>query len=110
MAIPPAASGDLIDIRPLSSTMRQTPSSTLTRVDHLEVLRLVLPKGKVSAEHRAAGAITIQCLEGVTELQAHGRTQTLRAGDLVYLADAVPHAVTALEDSSLLLTMLLHRA
>lgn len=61
MAIPHAASGDLMDIRPLGATLRQTPSSTLVRVDHLEVLRLVLPKGKVAAEHRAAGAITIQC-------------------------------------------------
>ncbi len=110
MAIPHAASGDLIDLRPLGDQFLQTTSSTLVRADHLEVMRLVLPKGRTAAEHRAAGAITIQCLEGVTELQAHGRTQTLRPGDLVYLADAVPHAVKALEDSSLLVTLLLHRA
>lgn len=110
MAIPHAASGDLIDVRPLGAKPSQTLSTTLVRADHLEVLRLVLPKGKVASEHKAAGAITVQCLEGVTELEAHGRTQTLRAGDLVYLADAVPHAVKALEDSSLLITLLLRRA
>jgi len=43
------------------------------------------------------------------ELEAYGQTQVMRAGSLVYLADAEPHAVKALEDSSLLITMLLRR-
>ena len=37
------------------------------------------------------------------------RRQTLRAGDLVYLDDAEPHAVSAVTDASLLVTILLHR-
>jgi len=110
MAIPHAASGELIDVRPLGEKLSQTSSSTLVRADHLEVFRLVLPVGKVAPEHKASGAITIQCLEGAVELEAGGRTQNLRAGSMVYLADAQPHAVRALEDSSLLVTMLLRRA
>jgi len=107
MAIPHAASGELIDVRPLGSDLRQTSSSTLVRADHLEVFRFVLPAGKAAHEHKTSGAITIQCLEGAVELEAHGRTQILRAGSMVYLSDAEPHAVKALEDSSLLVTMLL---
>lgn len=110
MAIPHAASGDLIDIRPLGANLRQTSSSTLVRANHLEVFRLVLPAGKAAPDHKASGAITIQCLEGAVELDAHGRTQVLRAGSLVYLSDAAPHEVRALEDSSLLVTVLLRRA
>jgi len=53
--------------------------------------------------------ITIQCLEGAVKLEAHERTQILRAGNMVYLSDAEPHAVKALEDSSLLITILLRR-
>lgn len=109
MAIPHAASGDLIDVRPLGANLPHAVSTTLVRADHLEVLRLVLPKGKVLAEHKAAGAITVQCLEGAAEFDAHGRTNVLRAGDMVYLSDAVPHAVRALEDSSFLVTIQLHR-
>ena len=109
MAIPHAASGELINIRPLGEDLRRTVSTTLVRADHLEVFRFVLPAGKVAPEHKAAGAITIQCLEGVVELEAHGRTQLLRTGMLVYLVDAEPHAVKALEDSSLLVTILLRR-
>lgn len=110
MAIPHAASGDLIDVRPLGGSLRQASSRTLVRADHLEVFRLVLVAGKTAPEHKASGAITIQCLEGAAELEAHGRTQILHAGSMVYLSDGEPHAVKALEDSSLLVTMLLRRA
>lgn len=110
MAIPHAASGDLIDISALPEHGRITDSMTLVRANHIEVFRLVLPAGKVLQEHAAAGSITIQCLTGVVELDAHGRTQTLHPGTLVYLDDAQPHGVRALEDASLLITMLLHRA
>lgn len=109
MAIPHAKSGELIDIRPLGNKLPQTISSTLVRADHLEVFRLILPAGKATQEHKAAGTITIQCLEGVVELDACGQTQLLHAGEMVYLADAEPHAVKALEDTSLLITMLLRR-
>lgn len=110
MAIPHAASGELIDIRPLGAALHQAGSSTLVRADHLEVFRFVLMAGKTAPDHKASGAITIQCLEGAVELDAHGRTQMLLPGSLVYLADAEPHAVRALSDASLLVTVLLRRA
>lgn len=76
MVITHAASGELIDVRPLGATLRQTSSSTLVRADHLEVFRFVLVAGKTAPDHNASGAITIQCLEGEVELEAHGRTDT----------------------------------
>ena len=109
MAIPHAASGELINVVPLGEAVKGSISTTLVRADHIEVFRLVLPAGKSTPEHEATGTITIQCIEGVVELDAHGHTQTLRTGSLVYLADQEPHAVKALEDASLLITMLLHR-
>lgn len=110
MAMTHAASGELIDVRPLGAALRQTQSCTLVRADHLEVFRFVLAAGQTAPDHTAAGALTIQCLEGAVELDAHGQTQILRAGDLVYLADTEPHEVRALEDASLLVTLLLRRA
>lgn len=110
MSIPHAASGELIDVRPLGRGLRQTSSRTLVRADHIEIFRLVLTAGKVEKEHKASGAITLQCLEGAIELEVRGRTQMLHAGNMVYLSDAEPHALKALEDSSILVTMLLRRA
>lgn len=113
MAMTHAASGELIDVRPLGAALRQTSSRTLVRAEHLEVFRFVLVAGQTAPDHKASGTLTIQCLEGTVELDAHGQTQCLRAGDMVYmvyLADAQPHAVRALEDASLLVTILLRRA
>lgn len=108
--MPHAASGEMLDVRPLGAGFHEKASTTLVRASHLEVFRMALPAGKATPEHKAAGAITIQCLEGVVELEAHGRKQLFQPGSLVYLADAEPHAVKALEDASLLITVLLRRA
>lgn len=109
MAIPHAESGEIFDVRPMGIRFHDKAPVTLVRAEHLEVFRLVLPAGKTTPMHKAAGSITIQCLEGVVELDAHGQTQLFRPGDMVYLADAEPHAVKALENASLLITVLLHR-
>jgi quercetin dioxygenase-like cupin family protein len=109
MARKHATSGELIDIAPLGADLPDTSSSTLIRADHFEVFRMVLPAGKATPMHEASGLITIQCLEGCVELEAHDQTRLMQPGHLVYLADREPHAVLAIEDSSLLITMLLHR-
>lgn len=109
MAIPHAASGEIISIRPLGADLRETTSEVFVRDEHFQVFRLILPKGKDTPMHKAAGIITIQCLEGEVELVAHEKTQILHRGNMVYLADAEPHAVKALSDASLLITLVLHR-
>ena len=53
---------------------------------------------------------TIQCLEGAVEIAIDGRSRTMRAGNMLYLSIGEPHALTALEDSSVLVTMLVGRA
>ncbi|QDZ29152.1 cupin domain-containing protein [Noviherbaspirillum sp. UKPF54] len=101
-----ATSGELIDVRPLAEKLRQSMSTALLRTDDLEVMRLVLPADKSVPEHHVAGEITLLCLEGTVELQAHDKTQVLQAGRMIYLAGNVPYALRALEDASVLMTML----
>ena len=59
MAIPHAASGELINVAPLGEFVKGSVSTTLVRADHLEVFRLVLPAGKFTQEHEAAGTISM---------------------------------------------------
>ncbi len=106
MALPHASSGQLIDINPLGPRLDEAHSNALFKTSQLELMRLVLPRGKGLPEHTVPGAVTIQCIEGEIELQAHGRTQNMRPGQLVYLAGGEPHALHAMEDSSVLLTLL----
>ncbi|MBO9353613.1 cupin [Bordetella petrii] len=111
MALHHARSGELIDIRPLGAAVKDTPSQALVRADQLEILRLTLPAGEALPPHDIErSAITLQCLEGALELDAHGKTQRLEPGVLVYLAPGVQHSVTALQDCSLLVTLFLDRA
>lgn len=106
MSLHHAASGEVIQIQPLDPKLPESLSVALLRSSGLEVMRLVLPKGKSVPEHHVAGEITLQCLEGTVQVQAHDRTQPLRAGQMIYLRGDVPYALYALEHSSLLMTML----
>lgn len=105
MAIHHAASGEVIDVRPLKQKIAETKTTTLLKTSDMEVLRLVMPMGKTIAEHKAPGEITVQCLEGKIIFTSNGNAQELVAGELLYLNAAVPHAVHAIEDSSALVTI-----
>lgn len=109
MAIPHARAGQLINVRPLGAALHETKTHTLLKTDNVEVLRLVLPAGKHLAEHKAPGEITVQCLEGEIKFTSPSGTQTLQAGEMLFLNAAELHAVDAIKDSSVLVTLLLHK-
>jgi quercetin dioxygenase-like cupin family protein len=107
MAVPHAKPGEVVDVRPLGSALASSQTTTLVRAEQMEVIRLVVPPGKHISEHRAKGEIVVQCLEGRVAFTALGRTQSLEAGQLLYLPAGEPHSVKGIEDASLLLTILL---
>ncbi|MEB0059688.1 AraC family ligand binding domain-containing protein [Variovorax sp. LG9.2] len=67
---------------------------------------MVLPAGKKIPLHQTPSAITVQCLEGAVEFESHGRARLMRPGVMLFLAPADPHALEALEDSSVLVSKL----
>jgi quercetin dioxygenase-like cupin family protein len=107
MSIPHATPGETISVRPLGAILTTTKTTTLAKSDELEIIRLVVPAGKEITKHKAPGAITVQCLEGRISFTAMNGTQEMEAGDLLYLTAGEPHAVKAIETSSILLTMFL---
>mgnify|MGYP001171433580 CR=1 FL=1 len=107
MALPHAASGQITRLEPLGERLTGTISTALFKAAQLEVVRLVLPRGQSMREHRVQGEITLQCIEGVIDLTVDGRTKPMQPGDLVYLARGQPHALHAVQDASLLLTICL---
>lgn len=110
MAIHHALSGEPIDIRPLGNAIKTTLTSTLYKTSQLEVFRIVLLAGKEMPEHKVAGELTVQCLEGCIEFSIGTTHDLMRAGDLKCLAGGVPHSLRAMEDASVLVTLLLHGA
>jgi quercetin dioxygenase-like cupin family protein len=107
MAIPHAKPGELIDIRPLGSALASAQTATLVRAEQIEVIRLVVPAGKEIPEHRAKGNLTVQCLEGRVTFTAAGKSQELAPGNLLYLPVGEAHSVKGIENSSVLLTVVL---
>jgi quercetin dioxygenase-like cupin family protein len=110
MALHHAMSGEVIDIRPLGGDLRHASTAALYKSGRLEVMRVVLLAGKTVPEHSVAGEISIQCLEGRVELTAAGTCQVMSAGDLLCLSGGVTHALKAVEDCAVLVTILLHGA
>lgn len=109
MAIPHASPGQAIEVRPLGPRLPQEKTVALFKSGDLEVMRLVLLAGKSLPPHRVPGEITVQCIEGVIDITAEGRSHLLQAGQMLYLAGGVTHGVTALQDASALVTVALRK-
>ncbi|MBF4988143.1 MULTISPECIES: cupin domain-containing protein [unclassified Methylophilus] len=109
MSIQHYAPGEVINISPDGAKFESAKSETLIRESHIEVFRFILNAGKTTPEHTAAGAVTIQCIEGEVELNLAGQIRVLKANNLIYLSAGAAHTVKALLDSTLLITILLQR-
>lgn len=107
MAQQRTASGQLADSRPLGSRLSGSKTVAILKSAQLEVIRLVLQAGKGLPEHAAPGEITVQCIEGCVDFRASGAVHSMRAGDLIHLGAGEPHALSAVESASLLLTICL---
>lgn len=109
MALTHAQPLEVIDVRPLGSALRSGVTASLLKTPRLQLMRLVLPAGTGMPEHSVPGAITVQCLEGEAVVTTVSRRCELRTGQLVMLPENERHAVRALTDASLLVTVLLHQ-
>ncbi len=107
MAIHHAVSTEVIDVRPLGERLKETRTHTIIKTDTLEVIRVVLPSGKLLPPHRVEGEITVQCLEGRLAFDADGAEHQLAQGQMLYLAGGATHALRGIEDASVLVTILL---
>jgi len=104
MALHHAAPGEKVQL----ASVRDGPhprSVALVKTDGLEAAQLFLRSGERIADHAVAGFAILHCLEGSLVVEAPDQIQ-LGAGDWVYLERGRPHSLRAIEDSSLLLTIL----
>ena len=107
MALHHARSGEVIGLlaHPQAPTLQ---SQAIVSTPELEVMRLCLPAGKQVPPHAVAGPITLLCLQGQIEVQAHGGWQPMRANDHLYLAGQVEDALRALTDAVVLVSIQRH--
>ncbi len=107
MALKHAQAFETIDVQPLREQLAQAVSTSLIKSQMLQLMRVVLRAGEQLNEHHVRGEITLQCLEGQARVDTPEHRMALSAGQLVLLPAGEPHAVQALSDTSLLVTVTL---
>lgn len=98
--------GDIAEeVKKIRARGLDVSATTLLKSDTLRLVLMVLKKGGKLAEHHADGRLLLQVLEGQIEFEAENNGQRLDAGMVVSVEAHVPHAVIALNDAVVLLTI-----
>ena len=105
MALLHAKPGQPIDIAPLGAALHESETHAILNTRSLELMRVVLRAGEGLASHHVRGESTLLCIEGVAEVRVEGISYQLRSNQLMLLPVQTQHAVLAIEDTSLLLTI-----
>lgn len=102
-----AKSGDVTCVAPLGPLLAEAKTTAIIKAEQLEVVRLVLHAGKALHEHQAPGEITVLCIEGSVEFSTPEKSVILNKDDFLHLGAKVPHALKAVTDCSILVTICL---
>jgi quercetin dioxygenase-like cupin family protein len=100
----------MIDLAEEAAKLSQTIGSrdrqavNLVKDGPLNVLLMTLKKGAELSEHRTRGPITVHVISGAIRFDVKNQQIALGAGYMLSLERDVAHSLTALEDSSVLLT------
>ena len=99
------APGEVLNLVELNDQLPRDATCAIARTDSIEVIRMVLPKGKKVPQHHAPGEITVQCLKGHVTFSVEGSPRELHAADWLFLLPKQQHELEAHEDSVVLVTM-----
>lgn len=94
----------VVDALPAEIPTEGRRMEPLIKTSGLDLRRLLLAKGGELPTHTAPGEITVHCLEGRVAFTAGGKTNDLKAGQLIHLGAGIPHAVVGVEPSVVLIT------
>lgn len=107
MALEHAKSGEIVDLSPLGTKLRHAHTTALVKTDSFEAIRLVLKAGDFLPAHDVSGKLTLLCMEGTISLELPDGFHKMSANQWIYLDGGIAHSLRAVEDSSLLLTIML---
>ncbi|MDZ4817511.1 MAG: cupin domain-containing protein [Planctomycetota bacterium] len=95
-----------VDLQPEGESLAAAKTFPLVKETAFEAIRMVIHKGHELKQHQTEGPITIYCIEGRLTFTARDQTHELKPGRWLFLLGGEPHSLVAIEDSSLLLTIL----
>lgn len=103
MALTHVKPGEIIDVQGHAAG-----TVALVKTESFEAIRLAVRAGARIPPHEVSGDVTLHCLEGRVELTV-GSEKTLSAGQWIYIEGGTEHAISGVEDSILLLTIVFDR-
>jgi len=84
---------------------RTVSTSVILETSFSREIRIAMKKDHVIKEHKTPFPIIVHLLSGEIDFGVEGNSVRLGAGDAITLAGGVPHDLTALQDSTLRLTL-----
>lgn len=106
MATQHAGPGEIVDLETWADDQRAVRTKAIAKTDEMELIRVFLPAGKEIPTHKVGGPITVHCIQGKAEFTAMGVCQQITSGQLIILMPEEPHSVKAIEDTTILLTII----
>jgi len=107
MGLPHLQPGEVINLHNCAERFPEHKTFAVVKTEHLEVLRFVIEAGKTIPAHQVPGEITVQCLYGELTFSIEDESKVLKPGDWLYLGGGQLHALSANQESILLVTILL---
>lgn len=102
-----AIPGEVVQIRRLVGGIEKHEILQLIKSSNLRIRQVVIPAGEEIPTHEAEGEIVLHCLQGHVSLNALSKTYELTEDELLCLQTNEPFSTKALENSSLLMIVLL---
>ncbi len=107
LSAPSAVMTTISDLADLVAVQDEaTVSRTVLTVDGARVVVFAFAAGQVLTEHTAAMPVLLTAVEGELLVTADGRTDTLVPGGVIHFDTRLPHAIEAVTDAKLVLTMI----
>jgi quercetin dioxygenase-like cupin family protein len=98
-----------VDIAPLGNALERAATHAILKTPSVELIRVVLRAGAAMPHHRVSGDVTLQCLEGAVDVTVSDDggdgTCRLQANQMVLVPGGRSHGVSARQDASLLMTI-----
>jgi quercetin dioxygenase-like cupin family protein len=99
--------GAIVAIKGLERSLRSHEMTLLVEHDNLRIVQFAIPAGSGIPRYEAHGIIILHCLAGRLSVTAMDQSRVLRSGQLLHLAVREAFSVGALEDASLLATIII---
>ena len=108
MAVRHAPPGEVFGLGPHGKAAAQAATTSPVTATGSRMIRVFqLPAGQGKPARRVNGEVTVQCLQGRVAVTVLGATRELVAGQSLHLPGGEEHAMSGVEDSTLLVTVLL---